>query len=83
LGRPPASRAELAAREDVRGLYKEIVDALNRDLAQFERIKKLAILPVEFSVASGELTPSLKVKRKVIEERYREEIEALYGDNAS
>jgi long-chain acyl-CoA synthetase len=83
LGRPPASRDELAAREDVRALYKEIVDALNRDLAQFERIKKLAILPVELSIASGELTPSLKVKRKVIEERYRDEIEALYGDNAS
>ena len=79
LGRPPSSRAELATREDVHALYKEIVDALNRDLAQFERIKKIAILPVEFSVASGELTPTLKVKRKVIEERYRDQIEALYG----
>jgi long-chain acyl-CoA synthetase len=79
LGRPPSSRAELATREDVHALYKEIVDALNRELAQFERIKKIAILPVEFSVASGELTPTLKVKRKVIEERYRDRIEALYG----
>ena len=48
-------------------LYQEIVDALNRELAQFERIKKIALLPAEFSVESGELTPTLKVKRKVVE----------------
>ena len=60
-------------------MYQEIVDALNRDLSQFERIKRIAILPAEFSVESGELTPTLKVKRKVVEERYREEIEKLYA----
>ena len=71
LGRPPAPRAELVTRDDVRALYQEIVDALNRDLSQFERIKKIAVLPAEFSIESGELTPTLKVKRKVIEERWR------------
>jgi long-chain acyl-CoA synthetase len=80
LGRPPSSRAELATRPDVLALYQEIVDALNRDLSQFERIKKIALLPAEFSVASGELTPTLKVKRKVIEDRYRGDIEKLYSD---
>jgi long-chain acyl-CoA synthetase len=78
LGRAPSSRAELPGRADVLALYQEVVDGLNRELAQYERIKKIAILPVEFSIASGELTPTLKVKRKVIEERYREQIEALY-----
>jgi len=80
LGRPPASRADLASRADVLGLYQEIVDALNRELSQFERIKKITILPAEFSIESGELTPTLKVKRKVVEEKYREQIESLYRE---
>ncbi len=80
LGRPPGSRDELAGRADVLALYQEIIDALNRDLSQFERIKKIAILPAEFSIQSGELTPTLKVKRKVIEERWRAAIEALYAE---
>jgi long-chain acyl-CoA synthetase len=80
LGRPPGSRDELAGRADVLALYQEIIDALNRDLSQFERIKKIAILPAEFSIQSGELTPTLKVKRKVIEERWREQIEGLYAE---
>jgi long-chain acyl-CoA synthetase len=73
------SRAELVKRPDVIALYQEIVDALNNDLSQFERLKRIAILPAEFSVESGELTPTLKVKRKVVEERWREEIEKLYA----
>jgi len=80
LGRPPASRAELVARADVLALYQEIVDALNRDLSQFERIKKIALLPTEFTIESGELTPTLKVKRKVVEERWRDQIEGLYKE---
>ena len=79
LGRPPASREELVARPDVVALYQEIVDGLNRELSQFERVKKIALLPSEFSIDSGELTPTLKVKRKVVEERYRNVIERLYG----
>ncbi len=81
LGRPPASRAELVARPDAIALYQEIVDALNRDLSQFERIKKIALLPVEFTIESGELTPTLKVKRKVVEEKWKKEIEDLYIEN--
>ena len=82
LGRPPhqGSRQDLLARSDVVTLYQEIVDALNRDLSQFERIKRIALLPAEFSIESGELTPTLKVKRKVVEERYRQEIEKLYAE---
>jgi long-chain acyl-CoA synthetase len=78
LGRPPASRADLVTRPDVVALYQEITDGLNRELAQFERIKRIAILPQEFSVESGELTPTLKVKRKVVEKRWAKEIERLY-----
>ena len=80
LGRPPASRDDLIARPDVVALYQEIVDALNRELSQFERIKRIALLPSEFSVESGELTPSLKVKRKVVEQRWAQQIAALYSE---
>jgi long-chain acyl-CoA synthetase len=80
LGRPPGTRDQLLAREDVIALYQEIVDALNRELSQYERIKRIALLPREFTVESGELTPTLKVKRKVVEEKWREQIEGLYRD---
>jgi long-chain acyl-CoA synthetase len=80
LGRAPGTRAELTTRDDVQALYQEVVDALNRELSQFERIKKITLLPAEFSIESGELTPTLKVKRKVVEEKYRDRIEAMYRD---
>jgi long-chain acyl-CoA synthetase len=84
LGRPstndPAHRAELIKRPDVLALYQEIVDGLNRELSQFERVKRIALLPAEFSIETGELTPTLKVKRKVIEERWRGQIEELYRE---
>jgi long-chain acyl-CoA synthetase len=73
-------RTELVTRPDVVALYQEAVDELNRDLAQYERIKRFGLLPRELSIEGGELTPTLKVKRKVIEEQWREEIEALYSD---
>jgi long-chain acyl-CoA synthetase len=91
LGRPPDSAdvrasssddwAALVKRPDVLALYQEVVDALNRELSQFERIKKIAVLPAEFSVESGELTPTLKVKRKVVEERWRKVIDGLYPES--
>jgi long-chain acyl-CoA synthetase len=80
LGRPPGTREELIARGDVIALYQEIIDALNRELSQYERIKRIALLPREFTVESGELTPTLKVKRKVVEEKWKEQIEALYSE---
>ena len=80
LGRPPGARKELIAREDVIALYQELIDALNRELSQYERIKRIALLPREFTVESGELTPTLKVKRKVVEEQWREQIESLYRE---
>jgi long-chain acyl-CoA synthetase len=81
LGRPPGTPEELTTRPDVVALYQEIVDALNRELSQFERIKRIALLPAEFSVESGELTPTLKVKRKVVEQRWHDQIEGLYTES--
>lgn len=80
LGRPPAPREALVVRPDVVALYQEVVDALNRELPSFERIRRMALLPSEFGVASGELTPTLKVRRRVVEERWRGQIDALYAE---
>jgi long-chain acyl-CoA synthetase len=80
LGRPPGEREDLVKRPDVLALYQEIVDALNHELSQFERIKKVALLPAEFTIESGELTPTMKIRRKVIEDKWRAEIEKLYSD---
>jgi long-chain acyl-CoA synthetase len=79
LGLPAGERDALVLRDDVLGLYREVVDALNRDLAQFEQVKQIALLPAEFTIAGGELTPTLKVKRRVVEARWRDTIERLYA----
>jgi len=85
LGRPPSAgqeddRAALVRRDDVVALYEEIVDALNRELSQFERIKRFRLLPREFTIESGELTPTMKVKRKAVEQNRAAEIDEMYKD---
>ena len=64
----------------MRDLYKGIVEDLNKRLAHFETLKKIVIVPDEFTVATGEITPTLKLKRRVIEARYRQQIDELYQE---
>jgi long-chain acyl-CoA synthetase len=61
-------------------MYESIVSNLNANLAQFEKLKKVLIVPDEFTVADGSLTPTLKVKRRVVEERYKAQIQKLYAE---
>jgi long-chain acyl-CoA synthetase len=68
----------LVARADARAAIQAVITELNAHLAQFERIKQFTLLPQEFSLETGELTPTLKIKRRVIEEKYRREIDAMY-----
>lgn len=63
--------ARLAAREDVRAKIKQEIDKANQGLADFEKIKKHQLVGAAFSVDGGELTPSMKVRRKVVREKYR------------
>ena len=56
------------------------LDAVNADMARVEQVKKFVILPKPFSIETGELTPTLKVKRKVVEEKFSTEIESMYRD---
>ena len=69
-------------QEKVRELFDGIVAEVNRDLAQFEKLKKVLLVADEFSVADGSLTPTLKLKRRVVEERYRQRIQQLYENQA-
>jgi long-chain acyl-CoA synthetase len=68
----------LAASAEVKAAIQKDVDGLNSTLAAFEAIKRFAILPAELTEAAGELTPSLKIKRKHVIEKYRSFIEDLY-----
>lgn len=77
-----AARSALAARADVRAAVQTAIDEVNAPLAQFERLKAFAIIVDDFSIASGELTPTLKVKRRVVEARYGAVIAAMYSGAA-
>ena len=72
------SWGELAVREDVLGIFQVVVDEANIELATFQQVKRFAILPVQFSVSTGELTPTLKIKRRVVEARWSDAIGRLY-----
>jgi long-chain acyl-CoA synthetase len=74
-----ASPEALAALPAVRELIEGEVAQVNRELASYESIKYFRILPRDLAVETGELTPSLKVKRKVVAERYCREIEEMYA----
>ena len=78
-----ASSEDLVRDPRVVALYDETVKSLTKDLAQFERIKKIALLPHEFTLEAGELTPTLKVKRRVVEQKYKDVIDRLYEDAAA
>jgi len=74
-----ASRKELVGHHKVQELYEGIVADLNRDLARFERLKKVLVVSDEFTVENGTLTASMKLRRRVVEERYRKQIEEMYA----
>ncbi|MFE9570288.1 AMP-dependent synthetase/ligase [Streptomyces sp. NPDC006692] len=67
---------------EVRALVQEAVEAANAEVSRPARIRAFAVLPEDFTVERGELTPTLKVRRKAVLERYTAEIEELYGQRA-
>jgi long-chain acyl-CoA synthetase len=77
-GMAGASYEQLVASDEVKEMVGEYVDELNLRLNRWETIKKWVLLDHDLSVESGELTPSLKVKRKVVEDNNREVLESLY-----
>jgi long-chain acyl-CoA synthetase len=75
-----AGRAELVREEPIVNFLKSEIDRATPNLASFERIKKIAVLDRDFEIDQGEMTPSLKVKRNVVEKKYKALIDALYKE---
>ena len=73
-----ASRGELVANVKVQALYEGMIEDLNQNLARFERLKRVLLVPEELSAEDGTLTHTLKVRRRGIEERYRKLIDEMY-----
>jgi long-chain acyl-CoA synthetase len=82
IGAAGGDRKALVAHPEARALYAAEVERVNEGLAHYEQIVRWALLPDDFSVETGELTPTQKVKRRVIDKKYAAEIEALYRSPA-
>jgi long-chain acyl-CoA synthetase len=79
-GEPVAeTHSEISQSQAAIKMVQHDVTMITAHLADYERVRRVALLPEEFSIDSGELTPTLKVKRRVIDERYGQLIDELYG----
>lgn len=79
LSNPDITKEELNKNEEVRKLLQNEVDAINRELPRWEQVQKFIIINEPFSIESGELTPTLKMKRRVIYDKYQSQIDEMYG----
>jgi long-chain acyl-CoA synthetase len=75
-----ASNADIAKSKEVFNLIKADVDRLNKNFGQWETIKKFELIPHEWTIEGGEMTPTMKVKRKVVHEKYKDLIEKMYSN---
>ena len=74
-----ADKRELIDDKRTLDMIRGEVSRLTRDLADYEKVKRVALLPEEFTIDGGELTPTLKVRRRVVEQKYEKTIESLYS----
>jgi len=70
----------LLTHAEVVAAFQEVVDGVNQGLARFETIKKFRLIREPFTISGGELTPTLKVKRRVVEQRYTAMLATMYGE---
>ncbi len=77
-GKDGMSLEALARDADVRAVVEAEVESANAQLASFETVKKVRILPADFTIEAGEMTPTLKIRRKVVAERYRPLVDEMY-----
>jgi long-chain acyl-CoA synthetase len=71
---------ELVAHDRIRQLFQKEIDHLQKDLPNYERVRRFELLPLQLTVENGEITPTLKVKRKVVEQKFSGLIEKMYQD---
>ncbi len=77
------SRDELVGNDRVKAIFQTEIDRFNRNLDRQEKIRRFALLPRDFTIENDEITPSLKVKRKVIDKKYKEVIDQLFIDDGA
>ena len=82
MGLDKKSREEQVKEKSVIAFYQKRIDAAQKDLSPYEQVKKIVLLPAEFTIQSGELTPSLKIKRRVVAEQFKAEIENMYNGDS-
>ena len=74
------TNAQLINNEEVQTLYKNEVEHYNKEFSHVEQIKKFELLPHDWSVETGEMTPKLSLKRKIIMEKYKDAVGRIYGE---
>jgi len=74
-------REEQVKENSVIAFYQQRINDLQTELSPYEQVKKIVLLPAEFTIQTGELTPSLKIKRRVVAEQFKTEIESMYVEN--
>lgn len=80
---PFEDRQDLIKNKDIVRFLEAEVDRATPHLASYEKVKRIALLDREFSIASGEITPTFKIKRNIVEKKYKDAIDALYEDGNS
>jgi len=76
---PFTNWSEIVKNEEINKLYKAKIEEFQTSLASFEKVKKFTLMSAEFEIGSGEITPTLKIKRKVVSEKYKDLIEQMYS----
>jgi len=76
-------QGDLTTAPEIRSALQQAIDQANAQLARVEQVKKFAILPRPFAIDTGELTPTLKLKRKIVAQNFAREIDAMYADDAT
>lgn len=70
---------EVVENEKVQAFYQKLIDDIQVNLSGFEKIKKFILMPADFEIQSGEITPTLKIKRNIVLEKYAEKINMIYN----
>jgi long-chain acyl-CoA synthetase len=79
---PYSSPAELLKHEEVQRIYKQEIKKYSGELASHEKVRAFRLVSDEFTIESGELTPTLKVKRRIVEEKYKDLISDIFDNSA-
>lgn len=74
------SNEELLEKPEVRKIFEDEIERFNASIDRQERVRKFVLVPEDFTIEAGEITPSMKVKRRVVEEKYRNLIDEMYKD---